>query len=249
MHPLCSLLASLDLADEVSVEPAGSSQDSVVCPGIEGENLAARALAAFREAIPEGPPPLEVVIEKRIPVAAGLGGGSADAAAVLRAVNALGGEPLDAEALRELAAGVGADVPAQVDPRPALVTGVGEEVEPVELPEMGIVLVPQAQGLSTADVYRELDRLGLHREKLDPDRVRAVAGTSLTEIAAAVENDLEPAALSLRPELQGVKDRLREAGALAAAVSGSGPTVFGVFADEPAAELIPGALVARTRTS
>src|SRR5213078_1145567 len=111
------------------------------------------------EAAPGVVPPLRVTIEKRIPVAAGLGGGSADAAAVLRAANELGGRPLGYDRLREIAAGLGSDVPSQVEPGPAIVTGVGEEVEPVALPDAALVLVPAADGLAAAQVYAELDRL------------------------------------------------------------------------------------------
>jgi 4-diphosphocytidyl-2-C-methyl-D-erythritol kinase len=251
MHPLASLLASIDLADEVAVAPAASGEDAVICPGVFGQNLAEQALAEFRKAVAEGAGAREVRIEKRIPLAAGLGGGSADAAAVLRAANALAGEPLEAAQLRVIGARVGADVPAQVDPRPLIVTGVGEEVEPIELPEMTLVLVPQREGLATADVYRELDRLGLHRDRLDPGRLRELAYCPVEEIAAGLENDLEAAALSLRPEVRRVLGELREAGALGAAVSGSGPTAFGLFASreegERAARSLPGALVASTR--
>jgi 4-diphosphocytidyl-2-C-methyl-D-erythritol kinase len=251
LHPLCSLLASLDLADEVSVRPADGDGDTVVCPGVEGQNLVERALEALRDALPGGLPPLEVEIDKRIPVAAGLGGGSADAAAVLRAGNVLAGSPLDGEGLRRIGAAVGADVPAQVEPRNALVTGAGEEVHPLELSSMSLLLVPQAEGLGTPDVYAELDRRGLARDALDPGGLRAVAGASVEEIAAAVENDLEAAALSLRPELARTLDALRSAGALAAAVSGSGPTTFGIFPDWPEAERaateVPGSLVAAVR--
>jgi 4-diphosphocytidyl-2-C-methyl-D-erythritol kinase len=253
MHPLASLLASIDLADEVSVVPAGSGEDAVICPGVTDQNLAEQALAAFRDAVAEGPGALEVRIEKRIPIAAGLGGGSADAAAVLRAANALAGEPLEPAQLQVIGARLGADVPAQVYPRPLIVTGVGEELEPVELPEMTLVLVPQREGLATADVYDELDRLGLHRDRLDPGRLRELADSPVEAIAARLENDLQAAALSLRPEVSRVLRELREAGALGAAVSGSGPTAFGLFASreegERAARSLPGALVASTRGS
>jgi 4-diphosphocytidyl-2-C-methyl-D-erythritol kinase len=238
LHPLCSIFASIDLADEVYAEPADA--DRVDCPGVEGPNLAEAALAAFRARVPELPP-LHVQIEKRIPVAAGLGGGSADAAATLRAANRLAGEPLDTAALRELGATLGSDVPSQIEPRHALVSGVGEVVEPIELPLRFAVLVPQAEGLSTAAVYAEFDRLGLGREALDCEELRAAE-------QAALENDLQAAALSLRPELAGVLDRL----AGPALVSGSGPTCFALF-DSPAAAVaaasgIDGALVTGLRS-
>jgi 4-diphosphocytidyl-2-C-methyl-D-erythritol kinase len=227
LHELCSLFASLDLADELTVEEAAT--DSVECAGVAGPNLAAAAVELFRaEAAPELPP-LRVVIEKRIPVAAGLGGGSADAAAALRAANEVAGAPLDADALRALGARLGADVPSQVEPRHALVTGAGEGVEPVDLPPMTLLLVPDERGLSTADVYRQADALGTTRAQLDAEHVRGLAARPLFELAAVLENDLEGAAVSLRPELAERMDGLREAGALTARVTGSGPTVFGVF--------------------
>ena len=251
LHEICSLFASIDLADEIEVEPLDSGEDRVVCPAVEGENLAARALHAFRKRATAEPPPLEIRIRKGIPVAAGLGGGSADAAAALRAANELAGSPFDPRELRALAAGLGSDVPSQVDPGHALVTGTGENVEPVELPQIPLVLVPQERGLATADVYAELDRIGAGRASLDPGPLRELASGPLDRLAAGMENDLQPAALSLRPELSEVLDDLRAAGALGAQVSGSGPTCFGVFADLGSAQVgcsrIEGALVAVTR--
>ncbi|HEY7598969.1 MAG TPA: hypothetical protein VH741_03500, partial [Candidatus Limnocylindrales bacterium] len=166
--------------------------------------------------------------------AAGLGGGSADAAAVLRAANRIAGDPLDLAALRELGAELGSDVPSQVDPRHALVSGTGEVVEPVELPAFGAVLVPQSAGLSTADVYAEFDRLGGGRRELDLGALRAL--TREMALLPVLANDLQPAALALRPELGAVLGSLRGAGALGALVSGSGPTCFGLFEDRAAAE-------------
>jgi 4-diphosphocytidyl-2-C-methyl-D-erythritol kinase len=251
MHPVCSLFASLDLADVVSVEPAPGRADSIECAGVEGENLAARALERFRVVAGASLPPLAVTIDKRIPVAAGLGGGSADAAAVLRAANALAGDPLDARALMELAAPLGSDVPSQVEPGHALVTGTGDVVEPVALPPMAFVLVPQRDGLSTAAVFRALDDRAGHRERLDPEALRRLAAASLPELASALDNDLEPPARALRPELGAVLERLRATGALGARLTGSGPTAFGVFADRAAAERaaaeIAGAVVTAPR--
>jgi 4-diphosphocytidyl-2-C-methyl-D-erythritol kinase len=235
LHAISSILASIDLCDDLTVAVADS--DEVVCePPLEGANLAADAVSAFRLAIGGGLPPLRVDIVKRIPVAAGLGGGSADAAAALRAANRLAGEPLRIPELRSLAAALGSDVPSQVDPRHALVGGTGERVEPVQLPAMTLVLVPADDGLSTAAVYDEADRIGATRERLDPGAVRAAAALPLEELAAAVENDLEAAAIALRPELVATREALLARSALAAHVTGSGPTVYGVFADRAAAE-------------
>jgi 4-diphosphocytidyl-2-C-methyl-D-erythritol kinase len=250
LHPICSIFASLDLADELRACPAGTAADTLECDGVDGPNLAAAALTAFRMEV-RSLPPLHVRIVKRIPVAAGLGGGSADAAAALRAANRIAGEPLDVGRLREIAATLGSDVPSQIEPGHALVAGTGELVEPIGLPALAAVLVPQPEGLSTADVYAQLDRMEGWRERLDPDAVRAFLDSNPSTWQAASENDLQPAALALRPELAPVIDALRAAGALATGVSGSGPTCFGLFADrgvaEATAEAIPGALVTRLR--
>jgi 4-diphosphocytidyl-2-C-methyl-D-erythritol kinase len=251
LHELCSLFASIELADELRVEVAGGD-DAVHCPAVQAGNL---ALAAVRELRAAGAPlpPLRVEIDKRIPVAAGLGGGSADAAAVLRAANELAGRPFAANELRALGARLGADVPSQIEPRGALVTGAGEQVEPLELPAMALVLVPQHEGLSTVEVYRQADRMGAPRAALDAEAVRMLASAPLEELAAALENDLQPAALALLPELEQPLEQLRRAGALAALMTGSGPTVFGVFregdAAERAARAVPGALVSKVRPS
>ena len=255
LHEICSLFASLDLADVLRVEPGGCA-DRVECAGVEGPNLASTALELYRAAAGAraGLPPLSVRIDKRIPVAAGLGGGSADAAAALRAADALADRPLGVARLREIALHVGADVPSQIEPGHALVTGAGEGVEPVGLPPMTLVLAPHEDGLATADVYAEADRLGAVRTRLEPARLRELArAPSLEGLAPAVENDLEPAALSLRPELALVAARLRATGASATLVSGSGPTVLGLFGERASAEAagkeITGAIITGLRPS
>jgi 4-diphosphocytidyl-2-C-methyl-D-erythritol kinase len=155
--------------------------------------------------------------------------------------------------LRALGAGIGADVPSQLEPAPSVVTGAGEGVEPIELRSLWLVLVPTEEGLSTASVYAELDRRGGARTGLDPGALRALAGAAATTLARYAENDLEAAALSLRPELQSTLDGLSGQGALTARLSGSGPTAFGIFADSEAAiraaASVSGALVTRTRPS
>jgi 4-diphosphocytidyl-2-C-methyl-D-erythritol kinase len=227
LHELCSLFEPLALADLIEVRE--SERDEVICPGVEGTNLAARALAALRER-GWGRPPLRIEIEKRIPVAAGLGGGSADAAAVLRLA---AGEVPD---LPRIAAEIGADVPSQLAPSLALVQGAGERVDPLPQPvQHAVVLLPGAGGLSTAAVFAEADRLGLGRDAAElndvADRVRAAAGAGASPLAYAelLVNDLEPAARSLRPEIDAALGALRAAGAPQALLTGSGPTAFGLF--------------------
>ncbi len=227
LHELCSLFEPLSLADLIEVEEA--ERDEALCPGVEGDNLATRALAALRENGWKGPP-LRIEIEKRIPVAAGLGGGSADGAAVLRLA---AGEVPD---LPRIAAGLGADVPSQLSPSLALVRGAGEEVEPLPDPQShAVVLLPGGGGLSTAAVFAEADRLGLGRsaEKLEAlaGRLRSAAGAGASPLAypELLENDLEPAARSLWPDIDDALESLRAAGAPHALLTGSGPTAFGLF--------------------
>ncbi|HEU4706621.1 MAG TPA: hypothetical protein VFS64_05515 [Solirubrobacterales bacterium] len=234
LHELCSLFEPLALADVIEVTPA--ERDEVVCPGVEGENLAARALAGLRERGWEREP-LRVEIEKRVPVAAGLGGGSGDAAAVLRLA---AGEVDD---LPRLAARVGADVPSQLRPSLALVRGAGERVEPLPDPgEHAAVLLPGGGGLGTAEVFAEADRLGLGRsaEELEDLAVllREAAGAGASPLAYTdlLVNDLTEAALSLRPEIDEALGELRAAGAPVAILSGSGPTAVGLFPDLAAAQ-------------
>jgi 4-diphosphocytidyl-2-C-methyl-D-erythritol kinase len=245
LHELRSLFCPLVLSDRIVIEPAGGQADEVICAGVEGPNLVAVALEALRARGWESAP-LRVEIEKRIPVAAGLGGGSADAAAVLRlAADQVGDLPA-------LAAGLGADVPSQLDPRLALVSGAGERIEPLSAPgEFGVVMIEGEAGLDTAEVYREADSLGLGREPAELERLagelRAAAGggASPLEYAELLVNDLEQAAVSLRPEISEALDALREVGAGRALVAGSGPTAVGIFADVVAADAASDALPPR----
>jgi 4-diphosphocytidyl-2-C-methyl-D-erythritol kinase len=236
LHELCSLFAPLELADRLTVAPA--AHDEVSCPGVEGPDLTERALAALRADGWHGEP-VRIEVDKRIPVAAGLGGGSADAAAVLR----LARNELGAAELARIGAGIGADVPSQIEPGFALVTGAGEGVEPLPGPDpLGAVLLPDPEGLSTPAVFVEADRLGLGRplEELAElrERLRAAASAerSPLEYRELLHNDLAAAAVSLRPAIAGALEALGDAGAAHAFVTGSGPTAVGLFAAEAGAE-------------
>lgn len=227
LHELCSLFEPLALADPIAI--AEAERDEVLCPGVDGDNLAARALAALRACGWESPP-LRIEIEKRIPIAAGLGGGSADAAAVLRLA---AGEVAE---LEQIAAELGADVPSQLTPSLALVRGAGETVERLPDPAShAVVLLPDGGGLGTAAVFAEADRLGLGRSAGELDdlasQLRATAGTGVSPLSypELLVNDLEPAARSLRPGIGDALAALRGAGARHALLTGSGPTAFGLF--------------------
>jgi 4-diphosphocytidyl-2-C-methyl-D-erythritol kinase len=228
-HELVTLFDSVGLCDELTFAEAGTGADRVRCDGVVGPNLVDDALAGLRDAGWQAPP-LEVTIEKRIPVAAGMGGGSADAAAMLRAARRLA--PVAAGAVAEIAARLGADVPSQLNGGPSLGTGAGERIEPLApLAPYGVLVIPQPIALSTADVYRESDRLGLPRSREELDRLQASLHAALPErlTPELMVNDLQPASLSLAPRISAALDAAVGAGAERAIVCGSGPTVIGVF--------------------
>ena len=249
LHEIRSLFEPLELADELRISEA--EEDEVVSGGIDGRDLTEVALEALRRHGWDGPR-IRIEVVKRIPVAAGLGGGSADAAAVLRLARG------EVEGIRSIAAEIGADVPSQLQPRPCLVAGAGEVIEPAPPPaEHGVVLIPQAEGLATADVYAEADRLGAPRGDAELEAIRRQLRDAVDERSSPLEyrehlvNDLQPAAISLRPEIEEALSALEEAGAAHAMVTGSGPTAVGLYpsveqataAAEQLRERFPDALV------
>jgi 4-diphosphocytidyl-2-C-methyl-D-erythritol kinase len=219
LHEIRSVFQPITLADPVRMVTGSGGADEVVCPGVRGPNLAASALAAFRNRFGWDGPPVRVTIEKHIPVSAGLGGGSADAAAVLRLAAAAAAQRPSPAELADLAMSLGADVPSQLQPRTALVSGAGEVVEPLPAHEVRGVLLAGRGALPTARVYARADELGLARPSLDGVDVDVP------------HNDLEAAALDLEPEAGRALALLRAAGATHAQLSGSGPAAFGFFDD------------------
>jgi 4-diphosphocytidyl-2-C-methyl-D-erythritol kinase len=250
-HELASVTQSISLADELTLEsadralggshraPGGAGYDEVLCPGVPGdprENLAARALRMFRKETGWDAPALRLSIVKRIPVAAGLGGGSADAAAALRLARRASGLGSDA-LLLELAARLGADVPAQIAPGRRLATGAGERLRELPAPShpFGVLVLPIAAELSTAAVYARADELGIARTARELGETARELGVAF-ELSAPVpdarellHNDLQAAAISLCPPIEPALRQALDAGADAALVSGSGPTVVGLF--------------------
>ncbi|HEY7836916.1 MAG TPA: hypothetical protein VIB59_05580 [Solirubrobacteraceae bacterium] len=240
-HELVSVMQSISLADELTLgpAPAGLLGDELVCAGVPGrpeENLAARALREFRQRTGWQAPPLRLTVEKRIPLAAGLAGGSADAAAALRLARAVSGLG-DEAVLLDIARSLGADVPAQVAPGRWLASGAGELLERLPAPRVGfgILVLPAAFELSTAAVYAEADRLGLARERPELARLHEELASAFAQgapLPAATEllhNDLQRAAVALHGEIAESLRTLGGAGASPALVSGSGPTAIGLF--------------------
>jgi 4-diphosphocytidyl-2-C-methyl-D-erythritol kinase len=238
-HELVSVMQSVSLADEVRLLPAaeGVASDEVFCPRVRGPNLAGAALAAFRERTGWDAPPLRIEIDKRIPVAGGMAGGSTDAAAVLRLAAAAHGD-VQESVLLELAAGLGSDVPAQLRPGRVLTEGAGERVQALpDAPAFGVLVIALDAALSTAAVYAEADELELCRGEAELERlleqVREGVGADSEPLARPLMvNDLEHAAISLAPAIRAARERARDGGADIVMVSGSGPTVLGIFLGE-----------------
>lgn len=238
-HELRTVFQSIELHDTlVCAERPGPLVLKCRTPGIplDAENLIWKAAAALWTALGRSGEVRDttISIDKRIPVQAGLGGGSADAAAALAALGRLwGGAPLSL--LREVGTGIGADVPFFLAGGTALGLGRGEEIYPlVDLPPHWIVIARPPFGVSTAEAYAWYDE----------DRaagLREVQELQLLPVpwpsrAAQMINDLEPPVLRRHPEIGPLKAQLKEAGAVAAAMSGSGSAVFGLFRSRPAAE-------------
>ena len=243
LHELVSLIEPLSLADELTLEPAGVGvvADEVVCPGVDGPNLAGAALNAYRAAAGWDAPPQRLTIAKRVPVAAGMGGGSGDAAAALRLAAHAAGRPGD-PLLADLTPRLGADVPSQLAPGLVLVGGAGEDVRPAppRAPH-GVLVLPSPHKLATPDVFREADRLRLVRPAEELAERRAALEHALAtgpELPPElIVNDLEAAARSLCPAIDEALAAARAAGADHALVSGSGPTVVGIFWGPDGAEI------------
>ncbi len=292
-HELESVFVPLSLADELEIEvaPASKTQielevlrarDTQICVDAvprDARNLAFRAAQRFLDAA-QVSAHLQLTLVKKIPAAAGLGGGSSDAAAVLRGLATIFPDAFSGEELAKLALGLGADLPFFLDPRPALVTGIGEKIAPLDLlPEWTLLLANPGVPLATAEVYRAYDadansltmseagstmravfglrenawclaqqtptknacreaadfstQSGLKRQEKQEVQITQSSTTSLW--TTLLRNDLEPAAATLCAAVTRLREGLEHAGASAVGLSGSGPTVYGIFETESAA--------------
>ncbi len=236
-HDLSSLMLPVGIYDTLVLESFEREGIGLECshPAVpaDASNLAWRAAEAFFNAI-GARRGVKVLLKKEIPVAAGLGGGSADAAAVLLALNRMHDNRLAAPQLAGLAHTLGADVPFFLYQRPALATGIGEQLDPVEgLPDYPLVLVKPPLTVSTRWVYQSL--------KLTRGESRIKLHSLLTspwQLSKVMENDLETVTLAEYPVLGHIKQWLIDQGAAGALMSGSGPTLFGVFRRSSEAERV-----------
>jgi len=237
-HEIDSLMAKVALFDTVTIETAAGGI-AVDCPGHPDlcgpSNLAYRAAERFLKET-GARLGVKIRIEKKIPLQAGLGGGSSDAAAVLSGMQQLAGQPLSKKALAALAAGLGADVPFFLNRGPCRCRGRGEIVAPVKISEsFWAVLACAPFGFSTGEVYSRL-KLALTKPAGSDTQASPVSAWGFELLASRLHNDLQTIGVGMQPLVEKVCDELLKAGAAGASMTGSGPTVFGLCRSEDRAE-------------
>ena len=233
-HDILSLMQRISLCDEMSF----SLRDEgivVKCPGTslpeDRGNIVCRAAEAIL-ARANGNTGVEITIHKKIPVAAGLGGGSSNAATTLVTLNEMAETNLGTEELMRMGARLGADVPFFIFGRTALASGIGDRLEAVDgIPRIWFVLINPGFEISTREVYESL-QLGLTEDSRQYTMPRF---TTMSRVAEELYNDLENVSLPLYPALSEIKGHLMAQGALGSLMSGSGSTVFGIFESEDSA--------------
>jgi 4-diphosphocytidyl-2-C-methyl-D-erythritol kinase len=228
-HELVTVMQAVDLSDRITLETADGLELRTRADGVpdDGRNLALRAATALREAagIERG---ARIGLDKRIPVAAGLGGGSTDAAAVLLGLNRLWRLRWPVERLAEVATGLGMDVPFFLRGGLALATGRGEQVERLRGRSLGLVLVNPRFAMSTAEMYGRVTPAMYTDGRRVKGMLAALEQRSTARLAASLYNGLEDVAAVAQPAIGRMRAALLAAGALGAIMSGSGPTVFGI---------------------
>lgn len=251
-HLLDMLMQPVSLADDLILEEADDFQLAVhnapYVPATK-DNLVLRAAAALKE-FSGAARAAHIRLYKRIPVGGGLGGGSADAAAVLWGLNQMWGLHYSADVLAAIGLTLGADIPFCVYGRFARIRGIGEDVQPLDpLKPYWLVIIQPCRGLSTREVFSSLDLMGQEakHERLEKTLL-ALQSTDFSLLKASMHNDLEETSLRLRPQIARAMQSLYESGAKAAMMSGSGSAVFGVFNSYKAAVTGQRALAKKYRT-
>ena len=247
-HDLQSVMQTVSLCDDVEIDvdtgkPWKISCDAASIPADE-RNLAWKAARVFFERIGRGADGIEIRIQKRIPSEAGLAGGSADAAAVLRALNRWAGSPLSVEALCDLGAQVGSDVPFCVLGGTALAEGRGERLSRLpDAPELHLVICKPPIAFATPELFLRLDSVEI-RDRPDTDAMQCALRNGDREKIAALLCNVFEQAVSDHPEIEAVKRELLSHGALGAMMTGSGSAVFGIFRCSNCAKAACEALIA-----
>ena len=233
-HLLETVMHPVSIYDEVFVEPGAGINLSADSPRLTGDrkNLAWRAAEEFfcRTGIKPG---VNISLRKKIPMGAGMGGGSADAAAVLAQINRIYGEPLNREQMAEAALKIGADVPLFLGDGPALATGVGENLSPVPvLPDCLLVISKPQFSVSTQEAYMLFDQFGRDDGRRSTGLVAALKAGDINGVADNLFNQLEEPVAGRYPQVGDIKKKLIRLGALNAGMTGSGSAVFGIFSDQ-----------------
>lgn len=237
-HDMCMVMQSITLADTLTIKPTTGegihvSTNFEFLPN-DDTNLAAKAAKAFWDARGEAHQALEIDIDKHIPVCAGMAGGSSDAAAVLRGLNEQAGKPYTLMELAKVGEAVGSDVPYCVLGGTALAEGRGEILTPLApLPKCHVVVCKPGFPISTPALFRKIDQVDIVHRPDTAGMIAALEAGDLTGVARRLYNVFEDALNDQqRASVNAIKNTLIEHGALGAAMSGSGPTVFGLFDDE-----------------
>ena len=250
-HELSTIMQTVSLCDAVEVEAARAARthiivktDKTFLPENDRNTAYKAAVAILRESGVDAE--VRIFIRKRIPVGAGLGGGSADAAAVLCALNEQLGIEMDAERINRVAAGVGADVPFALCGGCALAAGIGENLSPLPVFEgLHIILCKPKSSASTKSIFSRLNVSEIQEHPDTAGAAEAIRHKNLNALAFRLFNVLEPVTVAVRPAVGEVHKRMIQAGALGAAMTGTGTAVFGIFADESTAQAAFGKLKAR----
>ncbi|MBS9719741.1 4-(cytidine 5'-diphospho)-2-C-methyl-D-erythritol kinase [Tianweitania sp. BSSL-BM11] len=238
-HLLDSLVAFASTGDRITVEPAAEDAFTVSGPyaagvPVDAGNLVLRARDALRKEIGQSAFPVRIHLEKTLPIASGIGGGSSDAAATLKALCALWKADLPSTDLAALGLSLGADVPMCLYARPARIRGIGEEIAPIgTLPDCPIVLVNPGIAVSTPAIFKQLTTRDNPPLAIPPE---TNAPQAWLDWLHATRNDLQPHAIAVAPIISEALRALTNTGASFARMSGSGATCFGVFATEAQAE-------------
>jgi 4-diphosphocytidyl-2-C-methyl-D-erythritol kinase len=229
-HELVSIMIPIDLFDHLELKDTRGRGITLVCEGMrvptDENNLVHRAARAFfsQTGFREG---IAIKLGKNIPVAAGMGGGSSDAAATLLALNEMRAGPLSLSELRKIAVELGADVPFFLMGKPCLARGIGEILEPIEVwPKCWYLIVRPPVEVSTSWVYGNLKLLLTTNEY---DYIKQILNDAPVSVSQILENDLEGVTSAAFPIIETIKKKLIQAGAQGALMTGSGPSVFGVF--------------------
>lgn len=234
-HDLISVMQTVSLHDDIQLTLTAEGDWQLSCdrPGIpeDERNLAWKAAQVFFAHRSMKVPGLTIRIRKRIPSQAGLGGGSADAAAVLRGLNRLHDFPYSKKELEKLGEQIGSDVPFCVRGATALAEGRGERLTPLEKGlDCFVVICKPERSFSTPELFHRLDGVTLRERPRTAEMRKALEQGSVQQIGSLLSNVFEQAALPIYPELEPIKERLRQEGAQGACMTGSGSAIYGIFA-------------------